>query len=212
MQTDNVAAVVADRAKELLAEAFERSGEMRCAESVRRGHTPGFGTPLWMDQALDALTRALTPPAEVSGDVEEVARPTEAMIDIALHAVVPGGAEVWCWLPQKDAWTPHETARDVMRAALRPVLRTLAAENAALRGQIKDMANEAMEHAEMLGRSNARATTREGQIAELRAGLEDAQRYIVHVGANQTERGLPHPQQLLLDRLRTLTKGSPDVQ
>ena len=44
---------------------------------------------------------------------------TDAMIDAALKASVPGGSEVWCWLPQKDAWTPSETARDVMRCALR---------------------------------------------------------------------------------------------
>jgi hypothetical protein len=49
----------------------------------------------------------------------------DAMIDAALHARVPGGAEVWCWLPQQDAWTPHETARDVMRAALGAALATL---------------------------------------------------------------------------------------
>lgn len=46
----------------------------------------------------------------------------DAMIERALHALVPGGAEVWCWLPQKDSFTPHETARDVMRCALEAAL------------------------------------------------------------------------------------------
>lgn len=43
---------------------------------------------------------------------------TEAQIDAALNARVPGGSNVWVWLPQKDAWTPHETAREVMRCAI----------------------------------------------------------------------------------------------
>lgn len=49
-------------------------------------------------------------------------KPTEAMIEAALHARVPGGSEVWAWLPQQDAWTPHEIARDVLRAALTAAL------------------------------------------------------------------------------------------
>lgn len=53
--------------------------------------------------------------------------PTPEMIEAALHARVPGGAEVWAWLPQKDAWTPHETARDVMHAALSAALSVPAA-------------------------------------------------------------------------------------
>lgn len=47
---------------------------------------------------------------------------TEEMINKALHAVVPGGAEVWCWLPQVDGFTPHQTARDVIRSALEAVI------------------------------------------------------------------------------------------
>jgi hypothetical protein len=43
---------------------------------------------------------------------------TDALVDAALHARVPGGAEVWNFLPQKDAFNPHETARAVIRAAL----------------------------------------------------------------------------------------------
>jgi hypothetical protein len=40
------------------------------------------------------------------------------MVERALHARVRGGAEVWCFLPQKDDFTPSETARAVIRAAL----------------------------------------------------------------------------------------------
>ena len=47
---------------------------------------------------------------------------TDAMVDAALHASVPGGSEVWVWLPQEDAFTPHQTARDVMRCALSAAL------------------------------------------------------------------------------------------
>lgn len=47
---------------------------------------------------------------------------TDEMVDAALHAVVPGGAEVWCWLPSVDAWTPHDTAREVIRTAIRAAL------------------------------------------------------------------------------------------
>lgn len=47
---------------------------------------------------------------------------TEDMVTAALNARVPGGAEVWNWLPQADAWTPHQTARDVIRAALEVAL------------------------------------------------------------------------------------------
>ena len=50
------------------------------------------------------------------------AKVTEEMITAALYARVPGGAEVWCWLPQEDAFTPHQTARDVMRCALEAAL------------------------------------------------------------------------------------------
>lgn len=46
----------------------------------------------------------------------------EAMITAALDARVPGGAEVSAWLPQKDAFTPHQTARDVMACALKAAL------------------------------------------------------------------------------------------
>ncbi|RWO06318.1 MAG: hypothetical protein EOS07_22025 [Mesorhizobium sp.] len=46
---------------------------------------------------------------------------TDAMIDAALYARVPGGSQAWAWLPQEDAWTPHQTARDVMRSALEAV-------------------------------------------------------------------------------------------
>lgn len=47
------------------------------------------------------------------------------MVERALRARVPGGAEVWWWLPQTDQPgnnTPHETARAVMRAALTAAL------------------------------------------------------------------------------------------
>ncbi|RWP29897.1 hypothetical protein [Mesorhizobium sp.] len=46
---------------------------------------------------------------------------TDAMVETALYARVPGGSQVWAWLPQEDAWTPHQTARDVMRCALEAV-------------------------------------------------------------------------------------------
>lgn len=51
---------------------------------------------------------------------------TDEMVEAALHAVVPGGAEVWNWLPQETAWEPHQTARDVMRAALTAALNASA--------------------------------------------------------------------------------------
>lgn len=42
-------------------------------------------------------------------------------IDAALGAGVPGGASVYCWLPMVDGHTVHQTARDVMRAAIAAV-------------------------------------------------------------------------------------------
>lgn len=42
----------------------------------------------------------------------------EDEIDAALGAYVPGGAKVYCWLPMADGHTVHQTARDVMRAAI----------------------------------------------------------------------------------------------
>jgi hypothetical protein len=35
----------------------------------------------------------------------------------------------------------------------------------------------------------------------IKDALETAERYISHIGANYTEAGKPHPQQLLLDKL-----------
>jgi hypothetical protein len=49
---------------------------------------------------------------------------TDALIEKALHARVPGGSEVWHWLPQLDGWTPHETARDIIRCALEAALQS----------------------------------------------------------------------------------------
>ena len=46
----------------------------------------------------------------------------ERLVDVALKARVPGGSEVWVWLPQQDAFTPSETARDVMRCAIKAAL------------------------------------------------------------------------------------------
>jgi hypothetical protein len=51
---------------------------------------------------------------------------TDEMLDRALHARVPGGAEVWAFLPQKDAFTPSETARNVVRAAVEAAMRSSA--------------------------------------------------------------------------------------
>lgn len=66
---------------------------------------------------LDRVGDALTPSRAGGGEVGD------AMVERALHATVPGGGQVWCWLPSVDAWTPHETARSVMRAALQAVIR-----------------------------------------------------------------------------------------
>jgi hypothetical protein len=70
-----------DLAKELLAQSFERSGEQKCAEAVRRGKVAGFGTPLWMDEALfairTALHTALSTPTDATA-VEDERDDTEA--------------------------------------------------------------------------------------------------------------------------------------
>jgi hypothetical protein len=50
---------------------------------------------------------------------------TDELVDAALNAQVPGGSQVWVWLPQKDAWTPSQTARDVMRCAIDAALDAL---------------------------------------------------------------------------------------
>lgn len=72
------------------------------------------------NESVEAVRARLTPPVVAQPTAEQVV--TEAMIDAALQAPVPGGSNVWVWLPQKDAWTPHETARTVMRCALEAAL------------------------------------------------------------------------------------------
>lgn len=52
---------------------------------------------------------------------------SDEMVERALMARVPGGSQVWVWLPQEDAYTPHQTARDVMRCALEAVLPAISA-------------------------------------------------------------------------------------
>lgn len=48
---------------------------------------------------------------------------TDAMVEKALHARIPGGSEAWVWIiGQDDGWKPHQAARDVMRAVLEAVL------------------------------------------------------------------------------------------
>jgi len=68
---------------------------------------------------------------------------SEAMIERALHAPVPGGAEVWHWLPQTPLWStgfttaqPHQTAHNVMRAALEAALARPVAGNGGMSNTI----------------------------------------------------------------------------
>lgn len=51
---------------------------------------------------------------------------TEAMVERALMARVPGGSEVWVWIAQDDAFKPSQTARDVIHAALKAALPPVA--------------------------------------------------------------------------------------
>lgn len=81
-----------------------------------------------IDNMLTGLVRSpAASPNPLPAAREEVGV-TEATVEAALHAHVPGGAEVWHWLPQTDADNtdlaqPHPTARNVMRAALEAALR-----------------------------------------------------------------------------------------
>lgn len=59
------------RASELLAAEFERSGKPDEAAMVRRGHAPGYCTPVNMDEALRAIVAALTPSGEREKVIEE---------------------------------------------------------------------------------------------------------------------------------------------
>jgi hypothetical protein len=43
-------------------------------------------------------------------------------VEAGLHAVVPGGAEVWNWLPQKPEGGPSDTAKEIVRALLADAL------------------------------------------------------------------------------------------
>jgi hypothetical protein len=70
-----------DLAKELLAQSFERSGEQKCAEAVRRGKVAGFGTPLWMDEALFAIRTALHTALSTPTDATAVEAEREAHDD-----------------------------------------------------------------------------------------------------------------------------------
>lgn len=122
-----------DEVQGILADHYEIRMQPKFAHSdVHRGAT---------GRIFAAISNRDLPeePASAEGLVEV----TDAMIDRALHARVPGGAEVWVWLPQKDAWTPHETARDVMRAALTAALSASAPE-----GVAEAVYNECLTHAE----------------------------------------------------------------
>jgi hypothetical protein len=57
--------------------------------------------------------------------MSEIEAMADELVDAALNATVPGGSNVWVWLPQKDAWTPHQTARNVMRCAITAALAAL---------------------------------------------------------------------------------------
>lgn len=52
----------------------------------------------------------------------------EADVEAALGAYVPGGARVLAWLPMTDGHHVHQTARDVMRAAIAAVDKRRAVE------------------------------------------------------------------------------------
>lgn len=54
---------------------------------------------------------------------------TPEMVSAALFAKVPGGAEVWHWLPQTAGNTPHQTAHNVMRCAIAAALAPSAPED-----------------------------------------------------------------------------------
>src|SRR5688572_25712870 len=80
----------------------------------------------WLEAApvLLCFCAAALNPSPLSSETQ-----VEAAVEAALHAIVPGGAAVWCFLPQKDAWTPHETARDVMRVAILAALNTISSKD-----------------------------------------------------------------------------------
>lgn len=81
--------LVGRRAVELLAEAFERAGNAEAAAAVRRGHKLGCGTPLWMDEALDAIRHALTNDAPVEMLVEALFDAVATML--AVRATIGAG-------------------------------------------------------------------------------------------------------------------------
>lgn len=53
--------------------------------------------------------------------LDERAAVTDDDINAALGAYVPGGSHVYAWLPMKDGWTIHPTAREVIRSAIAAV-------------------------------------------------------------------------------------------
>jgi len=59
---------------------------------------------------------------------EERDKVEEAEVEAALGAYVPGGSSVLAWLPMADGHHIHQTARDVMRAAIAAVDRRRATE------------------------------------------------------------------------------------
>lgn len=65
------------------------------------------------EAALAAHSAQAQPPA---------ARVMDAMVERALYARVPGGAQVWHWLPDECGRHPHPTAYAIMRAALEAAL------------------------------------------------------------------------------------------
>jgi hypothetical protein len=55
-------------------------------------------------------------------DAVPVGEVTEAMVDAALNARLPGGTPVLAYLPSEANWTPLERAREIVRCALSAAL------------------------------------------------------------------------------------------
>lgn len=89
-----------DFAKALLAAEFEASGYPGIADDVRRGPAPGFCTPLWMDEALRAIDKALASRTP-SHEVVEALNAYRAAVSFI-------GA---------DAWDGCSDCMDILRAA-----------------------------------------------------------------------------------------------
>lgn len=141
------------------------------------------------EPSVPANYQSPTNPGEIGSKAESVPAEgvTDAMVEAALKARVPGGAQVKDWLPSADTYgrEPHQTTRNVMRAALTAALAPLLDDRDQWRNtaQLAEAENERLRAAVEVWSVLAKKRGDEREAAEhdaraLRALLTEARDYV----------------------------------